>query len=72
MANICKKAEESCANDRFVHDILHGVDILMAAFPTKPQQGGKSSKAASKAPSQPMDVLIHVHNAGLVLPASSR
>lgn len=62
---------------RFVHDILHGVDIIMlAAKPNKPEAETAAAKvpagseAGSKAPS--LEFVIHVVNAGIVLPSSSR
>ena len=55
--------------------MLHGVDILTSAFAknsgktaSDASEGPKSDSSASAGP----EILIHLTNAGVVLPASSR
>lgn len=63
---------------RFVYDILHGVDIINHAFA---KNGGlftgsdtqkKSLEAATQQQGPSPEILIHLTNAGVVLPASSK
>ena len=59
-----------------MYDLLHGTDIILASF--KNARGRASSKAASAdgAPepliSVPLEIIVHVVQATLLLPASSR
>ena len=63
---------------RFVYDILHGVDIINHAFAKNGGMfGGGASKdlqavAAEQSQGPPPEILIHLTNAGIVLPASSK
>ncbi len=59
-----------------MYDLLHGMDIILTSF--KNARGRKSSKAASadgkSEPliSVPLELIVHVVQATLLLPASSR
>ena len=72
----CNVQSSQCsvlAYPRFVYDILHGVDIIMAAFPAKAKPAADAAaKQTQGGPAQSMEIIIDVTNAGLVLPASSR
>ena len=66
-----------CMASRFVYDILHGVDIINTAFaknggvfPASSSQEAPVTEAKEEAP--PPEILIHLTNAGVVLPASSK
>ena len=59
---------------RFVYDILHGVDIIMAAAGpghTSPEPASQPASSVDCA-APTLEIMIHVFNAGIVLPASSR
>lgn len=65
------------ANSRFVYDILHGVDIVNQAFAkngglfaTDAKREAAPIPAEQQAPSP--EILVHLTNAGIVLPASSK
>ena len=59
-----------------MYDLLHGVDIILTSF--KNARGRQSSKASSvdgtpePLISVPLELIVHVVQATLLLPASSR
>lgn len=60
---------------RFVYDILHGIDIVTAAFAKNASAlashqplPGDTVKEVSPTP----EILVHLTNSGIVLPASSQ
>lgn len=61
-----------------MYDILHGVDIINHAFAKNGGMfgggGSKDQTAVTPVESQgpPPEILIHLTNAGIVLPASSK
>ncbi len=70
-----KHSLETC---RFVYDILHGVDIIDHAFAKNggmfgggPDKAG-AALAVEATPGPAPEILIHLTNAGIVLPASSK
>ncbi len=67
---------------RFIHDILHGVDIIVASI--QPALDAASPTAVAGKPASmeqsddqplidvPLRIAVYVTNAGIILPASSK
>ena len=61
---------------RFLYDLLHGMDIILTVFKnTRSKQ--EAQPAAGEAPQEPLisvplELIVHVVHAALLLPASSK
>ena len=79
---LCRQPNKACMRCRFMYDIMHGVDIIVASIQpaldaaspdgTSPRTGVAEHPEQEQLIDVPIRIAVYLTNAGIILPASSK